>query len=112
MVSSCNWSKLLALPTAAVKASSFRVGADGSLLIQAKGVAVTVMTNYGFHTAMAAAGIEVATTAVGDRYVLEQMLAHDLNLGGEQSGHVILRDHNPTGDGLVPDDRDDDARAV
>jgi phosphoglucosamine mutase len=38
---------------------------------------------------------------VGDRYVLELMLAHDLNVGGEQSGHVILRDHNTTGDGLV-----------
>ena len=50
------------------------------------GVAVTVMTNYGFHTAMAAAGIEVATTAVGDRYVLEALRERGWALGGEQSG--------------------------
>ena len=53
------------------------------------GVAVTVMTNYGFHTAMARAGVEVATTPVGDRYVLEALRERDWALGGEQSGHII-----------------------
>jgi len=50
---------------------------------------------------MAESGIEVVTTAVGDRYVLEAMLLADFNLGGEQSGHVIMRDHANTGDGLL-----------
>jgi len=50
---------------------------------------------------MAAAGIRVVTTAVGDRYVLEEMRAHDYRLGGEQSGHVVLADHATTGDGLL-----------
>ncbi len=53
------------------------------------GVAVTVMTNYGFHAAMRDAGIEVATTQVGDRYVLEELRARGWALGGEQSGHII-----------------------
>ena len=53
------------------------------------GVAVTVMTNYGFHAAMSEAGIEVATTGVGDRYVLEELRARGWALGGEQSGHII-----------------------
>src|SRR4051794_17814933 len=53
------------------------------------GVAVTVMANYGFHTAMCAAGIEVATTQVGDRYVLEELRARGWAQGGEQSGHII-----------------------
>ena len=53
------------------------------------GVAVTVMTNYGFHAAMKRAGIEVATTQVGDRYVLEELRARGWALGGEQSGHII-----------------------
>jgi phosphoglucosamine mutase len=65
------------------------------------GVVVTVMTNYGFHTGMAAHGIEVATTKVGDRYVLEELRARDWNLGGEQSGHIIDRSFNPTGDGIA-----------
>jgi len=65
------------------------------------GVAVTVMTNYGFHTAMADAGIEVATTAVGDRYVLEELRARGWALGGEQSGHIIELEFNPTGDGIA-----------
>jgi len=65
------------------------------------GVAVTVMTNYGFHQAMAAAGIEVATTAVGDRYVLEELRSRDWALGGEQSGHVIEMGFSPTGDGIA-----------
>ena len=61
----------------------------------------TVMSNLGLHLAMREAGIEVVTTAVGDRYVLEEMLAHDHRLGGEQSGHVVLRDFATTGDGLL-----------
>jgi phosphoglucosamine mutase len=65
------------------------------------GVAVTVMTNYGFHTAMAAAGIEVATTAVGDRYVNEELRKRGWRLGGEQSGHVIDLGFGPSGDGIA-----------
>jgi phosphoglucosamine mutase len=66
-----------------------------------KTVVATVMSNLGLDECFAAAGGKVLRAGVGDRYVLELMLAHDLNLGGEQSGHVILRDHNTTGDGLV-----------
>jgi phosphoglucosamine mutase len=65
------------------------------------GVAVTVMTNYGFHVAMREAGIEVATTQVGDRYVLEELRARGWALGGEQSGHIIDMDFNATGDGTA-----------
>ena len=65
------------------------------------GVAVTVMTNYGFHTAMEAAGVEVATTPVGDRYVLEALREHGWALGGEQSGHVIETGFVPSGDGIA-----------
>jgi phosphoglucosamine mutase len=61
----------------------------------------TVMTNLGFHRAMKREGIEVHQSPVGDRYVLEKMIELDLNLGGEQSGHVIFLDHATTGDGLV-----------
>jgi phosphoglucosamine mutase len=64
------------------------------------GVAVTVMTNYGFHQAMKAAGIEVATTRVGDRYVVEELLARRWSLGGEQSGHIIDLRLTPSGDGI------------
>jgi phosphoglucosamine mutase len=65
------------------------------------GVAVTVMTNFGFHTAMAAAGIDVATTAVGDRYVLEALRERGWALGGEQSGHIIELGFAPSGDGIA-----------
>jgi phosphoglucosamine mutase len=65
------------------------------------GVAVTVMTNYGFHQAMERAGIEVAVTPVGDRYVLEELDRRDWSLGGEQSGHIISMDFAPTGDGIA-----------
>jgi phosphoglucosamine mutase len=61
----------------------------------------TVMTNLGFHQAMQREGIEVHVTRVGDRYVLEKMLEEGLNLGGEQSGHIIFGDHATTGDGLL-----------
>lgn len=64
-------------------------------------VVVTVMTNLGFKLAMRDAAIEVVETAVGDRYVLEALDAGGYSLGGEQSGHVIFRDHATTGDGLL-----------
>jgi phosphoglucosamine mutase len=64
-------------------------------------VVATVMSNLGFFKAMEAAGIKVEVTSVGDRYVLEKMLADDLALGGEQSGHVINRKFANTGDGLL-----------
>ncbi len=65
------------------------------------GVAVTVMTNFGFHTAMAQAGVEVATTAVGDRYVLDELRKRGWALGGEQSGHIIDLGFGPCGDGIA-----------
>src|SRR5204863_7097444 len=65
------------------------------------GVAVTVMTNYGFHQAMEAAGVEVATTPVGDRHVLAELLARGWALGGEQSGHIIDTGFVPSGDGIA-----------
>lgn len=61
----------------------------------------TVMSNLGFIKAMEAAGIKVEKTAVGDRYVLENMLANNHVLGGEQSGHIIMRNHANTGDGVL-----------
>jgi phosphoglucosamine mutase len=61
----------------------------------------TVMSNLGFIKAMESLGIKVETTAVGDRYVLEKMLAGGYTLGGEQSGHIIMREHANTGDGLL-----------
>ena len=81
----------------AILAKGFK--AQGKL--KANTIVGTVMSNLGFMHAMAEAGIEVVTTAVGDRYVLEAMLQSDFNLGGEQSGHVIMRDHANTGDGLL-----------
>ncbi|TML31324.1 MAG: phosphoglucosamine mutase [Actinobacteria bacterium] len=65
------------------------------------GVAVTVMANYGFHHAMRQAGIEVATTPVGDRYVIEELRGRRWVLGGEQSGHIIEMGFSPTGDGIA-----------
>ncbi len=61
----------------------------------------TVMSNFGLDETLAAAGGYVLRTAVGDRYVLAEMKARGLNVGGEQSGHLIFRDHSTTGDGLV-----------
>ncbi|HEX5225424.1 MAG TPA: phosphoglucosamine mutase [Solirubrobacteraceae bacterium] len=65
------------------------------------GVAVTVMTNYGFHAAMREEGVEVAVSQVGDRYVLEELRARSWTLGGEQSGHIIDMRFNATGDGIA-----------
>ena len=61
----------------------------------------TVMSNFGLEQALTRAGINLVRTAVGDRYLLERMLADGYNFGGEQSGHFIFLDHNTTGDGLV-----------
>jgi phosphoglucosamine mutase len=72
-----------------------------ALHLEVETVAVTVMTNLGFHRLMEERGVHVVTTAVGDRYVLEALRREHAILGGEQSGHVIcLRDH-VTGDGLA-----------
>ena len=64
-------------------------------------VVATVMSNMGLDIAMKKHGIKIEKTRVGDRYVLEKMLADGYVLGGEQSGHVILLDYNTTGDGLI-----------
>lgn len=64
-------------------------------------VVATVMSNLGFKLAMQQQDITVVETAVGDRYVLEEMLASGYNLGGEQSGHVLMLDHATTGDGVL-----------
>jgi phosphoglucosamine mutase len=69
--------------------------------LRGNGVAVTVMTNYGFHSAMREAGIEVAITSVGDRYVLQELRDRDWALGGEQSGHIIDMGFVPSGDGIA-----------
>lgn len=61
----------------------------------------TVMSNMGLELALKSAGINNVRTRVGDRYVLEHMLEHGYNLGGEQSGHIIFLDHNTTGDGIL-----------
>ncbi|HUB73172.1 MAG TPA: phosphoglucosamine mutase [Solirubrobacteraceae bacterium] len=70
-------------------------------LLRGGGVAVTVMTNYGFHAAMEREGVAVATTQVGDRQVLEELRARGWTFGGEQSGHIIELGFNHTGDGIA-----------
>ncbi len=65
------------------------------------GVVVTVMTNYGFHTAMEEAGIDIAATKVGDRYVIDELGVRGWTLGGEQSGHIIWTEFASTGDGIA-----------
>jgi phosphoglucosamine mutase len=64
-------------------------------------VVSTVMSNMGFRIAMKELGIELYTTQVGDRYVMEEMVAQEAVLGGEDSGHMIFRDHHTTGDGIM-----------
>jgi len=64
-------------------------------------IVVTVMSNFGLHQALTRAGIRVHQTSVGDRYVLEEMRRTGSYLGGEQSGHIIMLEHNTTGDGLL-----------
>jgi phosphoglucosamine mutase len=61
----------------------------------------TVMSNFGLDETLSAAGGKIIRTKVGDRYVIEEMLQKELNLGGEQSGHIIFRDFSTTGDGIV-----------
>ncbi|GAA4322995.1 hypothetical protein GCM10023162_29880 [Klenkia terrae] len=96
----------------AVTADGELVDGDGILAVCALGlheagmltgntVVATVMSNLGFHHTMRDAGIAVATTAVGDRYVLEALRSRGLSLGGEQSGHLVFLDHATTGDGLL-----------
>src|SRR5690606_24809472 len=67
----------------------------------ANALVTTLMSNMGLHLAMRAAGIEVRTTAVGDRYVLEELRSGDYTLGGEQSGHIVMPTLGTTGDGIV-----------
>jgi len=69
--------------------------------LKKKTVVATVMSNMGLDIAMKKAGGKVVRTDVGDRYVVEEMLKRDYNLGGEQSGHMIFLDHNTTGDGIL-----------
>jgi phosphoglucosamine mutase len=96
----------------AIDATGAEVDGDHILSILAKSfksrgmlkgntVVGTVMSNLGFIHSMKDAGIDVITTAVGDRYVLETMLEKDYALGGEQSGHVIMRNYANTGDGIL-----------
>jgi len=77
------------------------IGLKARGALAANTIVGTVMSNLGFMHAMKNAGINVETTAVGDRYVLERMLEKDYSLGGEQSGHLIIRAHANTGDGLL-----------
>jgi phosphoglucosamine mutase len=96
----------------AIDAAGNEIDGDHILTILARGfkargvlksdtIVGTVMSNLGFMHAMKDAGINVVTTPVGDRYVLENMIANDYSLGGEQSGHVIMRQLANTGDGLL-----------
>jgi len=70
-------------------------------MLKGGGVVATVMSNLGFEKYLTGIGLETVRTQVGDRYVVEHMRAHGYNLGGEQSGHVILSDYSTTGDGLI-----------
>jgi phosphoglucosamine mutase len=72
---------------------------DGRL--SAPGIVATIMSNLGLERFLAGLKLTLARTAVGDRYVLEYMREHGYNLGGEQSGHIILSDYSTTGDGLI-----------
>ena len=64
-------------------------------------IVTTVMSNLGFHKALGCKGNSKEITAVGDRYVVEEMRKSGYNLGGEQSGHVVIMDYNTTGDGQL-----------
>jgi phosphoglucosamine mutase len=81
----------------AVVAESWR---DDGRLTQ-PGIVATIMSNLGLERHLQSLGMSLARTAVGDRYVLEYMREHGFNVGGEQSGHIILSDYSTTGDGLV-----------
>jgi len=73
--------------------------ADNTL--RGNGIVATVMSNLGLERFLTDKGLTLARTRVGDRYVVEHMRAHDYNVGGEQSGHIVLSDFATTGDGLV-----------
>src|SRR5206468_1120576 len=68
--------------------------------LKGNAIVATVMSNIGLELALRPLGIELVRTAVGDKYVMEEMLARNLSLGGEQSGHIIFSDYLFTGDGL------------
>ena len=98
--------------TLAIDAAGNEIDGDHILAILARGfkargklkdntVVGTVMSNLGFMHAMKESGINIVTTPVGDRYVLENMIANGYSLGGEQSGHVIMRELANTGDGIL-----------
>jgi len=70
-------------------------------LLRGGGIVATVMSNLGLERFLGDKGLTLARTKVGDRYVVEHMRSHDFNVGGEQSGHIVLADHGTTGDGLV-----------
>ncbi len=93
--------RVLAVDRAGTVVDGDELIALAALHRRAGGVAVTVMTNFGFHTAMREAGVEVATTPVGDRYVLEALRERGWALGGEQSGHIIDMGFVPSGDGIA-----------
>ena len=79
----------------------FAVDLAGQGRLAGEAVVATVMSNLGFRRAMAERGITVRETPVGDRYVLEELAAAGLSLGGEQSGHLVFRDLATTGDGVL-----------
>lgn len=70
-------------------------------LLRGNTVVATVMSNLGLDLALQELGVKVLRTPVGDRYVVEEMLRQDYNMGGEQSGHIVFLDHNTTGDGCL-----------
>lgn len=70
-------------------------------ILRGGGIVATVMSNLGLERFLVDKGMTLARTKVGDRYVVEHMRNHDFNVGGEQSGHIVLSDYGTTGDGLV-----------
>src|SRR6185295_16589087 len=81
--------------------AALAVDLHGRGLLKRNTVVGTVMSNFGLELALNRGGISLVRTPVGDRYLLERMVADGYNVGGEQSGHLIFLDHNTTGDGLV-----------
>ncbi|MEN0041020.1 MAG: phosphoglucosamine mutase [Pseudomonadota bacterium] len=81
----------------ALVASSYRK----KEMLTGGGIVATIMSNLGLERCMQAQGLNLARTAVGDRYVVEHMRKHGYNVGGEQSGHIVMSDHSTTGDGLI-----------
>ncbi len=81
--------------------AAFAIDLKGQGRLNQNTIVGTVMSNFGFELAMKQHGINLLRTPVGDRYILERMLAEGYNLGGEQSGHMIFLDYNTSGDGLI-----------